>query len=232
MAPPSIRMLPPERVRWCIRVAASVALFGVALAAGADLLSEHAVATSQRALTESFKPQRGDVLPIPSASASPAPRTLVNQALLTTRAAASLPPGPRRSDMIETAVRQAELAAAARPFWAEAVIAAAFAHSLIDTPYNQRRAAELVATSYIGAPFLRDAGAWRIGYVIDHWDRVAEPTRNDAIEESFWLANVDPVNGPLILSAVGESAAAAPFLAKSRALTSAALRSRQGPTPD
>lgn len=222
----------PTRRGIRIRIAASILLFCVALAAGTDLLREHAVAVSRRDLTGSARAVSGGATRQIYLIEPGVPRALVNRALLSARQAAALPPGSQRNRILDAARWQAERAVAARPFWAEALVTAAYVYSLADASRDQRRSAELLAASYVGAPFLRDAGTWRIGYALDHWQAIAGPTRNSVIEESLWLAGVDPMIGPTILEAVRNSAAAAPFLARSRVLTSAALHRAQRRPPD
>jgi hypothetical protein len=203
----------------------SAVLLGLAGFAVFDLVRESEVAASRRALeTQALALARGDTpdVAMPATPLAGEPRALVDDALLLARTAAGLPPGPRRDALLAHARRGIDRAVATRPGWAAAIVVATYVHGLAGSDIG--RAREALAASYAAAPFLHDGGMYRIGFGLDHWADLPEPTRNSIVDEALWTIIVSPAAAPAIGDRIRRSPAYLPFMLRWHALDLASAR--------
>ncbi|WP_339347301.1 hypothetical protein [uncultured Sphingomonas sp.] len=147
----------------------------------------------------------------PAAAAAPPsilhpPRAIFAEALATARAALRERDAQERRALLDDADRRATMAAAARPAWGEAWALAAWVRGLRDGS-DSAAARDALSASYRATPFLRHAGAWRIGRAFATFDLIDTQVRARAVREAVWLMRIDPeLVAPVMASARGSSA--------------------------
>lgn len=101
--------------------------------------------------------------------------------------AANQPPGPERDLNLAGAREDIDRAAAARRWWADADVAAAYRAFIVTGTVSPETRTALIL-SYDAAPFLRTAAAWRIRLGVAGWASLPPATRTAVVEETAWLA--------------------------------------------
>lgn len=125
--------------------------------------------------------------PIGGQERAPA-RIALQYALTASRAASATYAPDERKAWLTLAHAYAGRAAVGRPGWAEASVARAYISYLengIRAPGLQDR----VMRSYREAPYLSEAGQWRVAYGMTLWDALTPSERRPVIDEAVWLAN-------------------------------------------
>lgn len=95
--------------------------------------------------------------------------------------------GHARENLLVHARTLIERSASARRNWGEPSILLAYAAS-IDEGVNPE-SSRLISQSYREAPFLSEAGDWRIRYAIAAWSSLDSRTRLHAVAEAQWFAS-------------------------------------------
>lgn len=122
----------------------------------------------------------------PSPPALAPARYLLTDSLYLARLAAAMENGTGRQSLLRRAGDEADRAAVARSHWGEAQLARAYIESL---SHPDLEATELYALvrSYIDAPYIHDAGLWRLTRSLPYWDRFPRSTRHSIQRESIWF---------------------------------------------
>jgi hypothetical protein len=191
-------------------------------AAGDDLRRELNVAASQRHVSE-VSGECGET--------GGEPRARLADALCLARTAVSLPPGPRRDAILNTASTAARTAVGARPFWPDALTVSAYIDSQTGDPASFDSARRALALSYMGAPYLSDAADWRIGFGLSQWHELSGATQNAVAAEAMWQIAVDPDRSDTLFAKFRASPAYIPFILRWRALSIDWQRRTQGLSP-
>jgi len=142
------------------------------------------------------------------------PRLILAYALLDAQRAAALPLGPPRAALLDSARQKIAAIADSRPYWGEADVVRAYIASL--SPDSMAEALAALVRSYDSSPYLLNAAAWRWRFGIEHWDRLAAPTRTHLIDEAVWLARLKPDQRPQIMDLASGTDAYKPLLLRWR----------------
>lgn len=191
----------PDRARVIARAVGGVLVTmgaGAAMVLVAEARVDTADARAQRALSPA------------GAASGPSllhpPRAIFAEALATARAAQRERDAQERRDLLDDADRRATMAASARPAWGEAWALAAWVRGLRDGS-DSAAARDALSASYRATPFLRHAGAWRVGRAFATFDLLNAQVRARAVREAVWLMRIDPdLVAPVMASARGSSA--------------------------
>lgn len=82
-----------------------------------------------------------------------------------------------------------------RPHWGQLWIAHAYVRSLA-SPRFSRQEKEALVRSYLDAPYLYDAGRWRVMRAMANWTALPTFTRDRAARETVWLYRVSSGGDP------------------------------------
>lgn len=202
----------PRRDHGGVRLPLVVAAILLAVVASGDLLRELRVASADAALDDLSRDAEQGARPLAPAPRPgglfDSPRAQVDRALLLGRSSA-MAPAPH--DALASRARAlVDRALTARPDWGEALVVSAYLASL-DHGGTRRALADL-ANSYTGAPYLREAGLWRIGFALRHWDAVGPTTRLHVLDEAIWLTGVEPERYEMIFDRFRQSPAYVPLM--------------------
>lgn len=143
--------------------------------------------------------------------ANPA-RARISDALFMARSAAMIQASPERRRILDNALLTVEEARTVRPHWGEAALVRAYILQQ-RSGSSDPATIDAIVESYRHAPFMRLSAVWRIGIVMDNWERVDNDTRNRTIDEAvamsmgdrkaqiaiFGLARHSPAYAPLML---------------------------------
>lgn len=116
------------------------------------------------------------------------PEALALAALWIDQAATS--PLPRKQQAL---VRAEELLARARSVRPDAAAASVLAVRADLVRFGNPRVStlEIFARSYRQAGFLREQGLWRLAFTAVYWPQLSDATRQAAVNEALWLAQLD-----------------------------------------
>lgn len=201
-----------------ICIAGTLALLALGGVAVRDIAREAQVGAVERVLrAQEQAAARGvSAPPFATSRAITEPRALVTRALILAREASDAKTGPDRDRSITQAQAAIDDALVARPAWGEARAVAAYVGSLGGTSGAAQPSLQSFAASYVDAPFLRGAAGWRIGYGVAHWAQLSTGTRNDVLNESFWLMGIDATNRGAVYAMLRNSDAYVPFMLRLR----------------
>ena len=149
-------------------------------------------------------------------------------ALWAARKAAAPKPGADRVMLGDDAVRMAMQARSARPEWGEAEVVVAYAASLGRGPSDRQVARQALTASYATAPFLHDAGQWRIAYGVGIWPTLGRPTQDAILREAVWMLGVDQSRWSRVFATFRGTPAYVPFMLRWRAVLSGAPEDTPG----
>lgn len=169
-----------------------IALFGVTnLFALRVLAQEAAVAHAETELDRTAKTLRASdrqVRPvIEDLSLDSPPRALLANALLRARVAQRSQDPDDRRRLLDAALAELQAMRGARPYWGEMWSTLAYVQAMRLGP-DSPAARNAFDRSYMDAPYLSRAAAWRVGYGFQEWDVLTPTTRNRVLDEAVWLA--------------------------------------------
>jgi hypothetical protein len=202
---------------WVARAIIGIAL-AASIAAAIDLRRQYeSWSYGQMAEAQNMARVRGDAsvnaFRVGKASGA-SPQAELYRALIFARSAEQEKDMAQRGQILSAASVAVRNAERGRPDWGAAMVVDAYIDSIADGRRVSDAMVERLAQSYRFAPYLRDAGGWRVQMGLAVWDRLPVEARGRVIDEGVWLGRISADARVKIFDAARRSPAYALFSAR------------------